>query len=399
MRWRFIDENSEVEMAYRLKNIEKIDSFWRTFEGNVDTITRSSKSCADWVTRELPKVSEELMWEMSPAIDNVRRFVITPEQNYHLHPMVASMIERAPKIPGFRFMPYREAVEPESVIDVVTARSGTWIADVTVLATAGDENAIDVVFMSSHFNGNNNHDDIGYCFTLLEVLLGQVVVEEWIGQIETLLTKPGRMKQLKSFLSGSKDVHSIKGIGVFDLPKFVSNLREEIVERLPKQPIWQLDSELATDSGSVLEFRGPDTRRMTCSTFLPQVILGAIPPPVCFTSARFSRFGETFCYLKIDESLARTDEDLDRGELQEIFDSALREASVGCVTGGGWGPIYNFIDFALTDVNNAIPVLRQVSAKVSVPKSSWLRFLDTKLIHEWVGMFADTPQPDLSPDW
>jgi hypothetical protein len=133
---------------------------------------------------------------------------------------------------------------------------------------------------------------------------------------------------------------------------------------------------------------------------MPQVILGSMPPPRCFTSERFSRCGETFCYLKIDESATQIAEtSLDRGELEETFDAALRKASVGCVIGGGWGPVFNFIDFALADVEAAIPVLREVSAQVSLPRPTWLRFLDTKLEHEWVGMYADTPQPDMSPGW
>jgi hypothetical protein len=110
---------------------------------------------------------------------------------------------------------------------------------------------------------------------------------------------------------------------------------------------------------------------------------------------------EFFCYLKIaDIENIPTDDILEvREKIEGCFNAPLLQVGVGCVIGGGWGPHFPFVDLALTDVNAAIPLLRQISTELELSCSTWLRFLDSKYNNEWVGMYPDTPEPDLSPDW
>jgi hypothetical protein len=114
MRWRFADPNNEAEMAYRGATIKNIEQFWYSFERDLKILESDDIArCVEWVTAELPKVSPDLMWELSPEIAGERRFVITAENKYFMHPMVSTMLEHAPTIPGFQFMMYPDSPEPD----------------------------------------------------------------------------------------------------------------------------------------------------------------------------------------------------------------------------------------------------------------------------------------------
>ena len=402
MRWKFADDNNPSESAYRQLMLDKFDSFWRSFEKDLAVIRSSDlDQTAKRVSSGLGKVSTDLFWELSPEINGERRFVITPENNYFLHPLVETMLERAPSIPGFRFMAYREPIEPGNVAELMTAKLGTWISDIRIAASASERNAIDLVFTSDSFSGQDNQRDLNYCFALCEVILGQRMAEEWIGKRFTRSTKPGLLKRMRSLLGKGTEQADVETVSMSEFREDILHLRDSITAKLPDKPVWVHEPQLAESSGgAILEFKNSTSCRATASTVMPQVILGASSPPLCFTPQRFSRFSETFCYLKSDESSSViTEESLDRGELEDAFDKGLRASSVGCVTGGGWGPVFNFIDFAISDLNAAIPVLRHISSQVDLPKRTWLRFLDPKLNQEWIGMYEETPEPDTSPGW
>lgn len=399
MRWRFADDATESERKFREQATEKFDTFWNTFERNLSIIRSDDlDKCAEFLRSELAKIDARLMWELSPEIDDERRFVITPEANFFLHPMVEAMLKRAPNISGFRFMAYREPVESHNIEGLVVAKTGRWIPDLQIAAQRTDRNSIDLSFTSSEFRGKDKPEDLNYCFVLSEILFGQRFLEYWIGNIHA--RDRGLLYKLRSMM-GRKPTSDLQSLDVNQARNSIIQVQESITNSLRAQPICKAEPPLVDRTGGgVFTWKSETARRMTCSTMEPQIIVGLNPPPQCFSSERYSRCGETFCYLKFDGSaMTVTDDSPDRGQMEEAFDLALREAAVGCVTGGGWGPIFNFIDFALADVDKAVPVLRQTSKALGLPKQTWLRFLDSSLAQEWIGMYQDTPEPDMSPGW
>lgn len=404
MRWRFADPTNEAEMLYRRQANAQIDSFWSSFEQNLSLpdFWTEEKFIA-WVRPELSKISEHLMWEVSFEKSDVRRFVITPESEYCLHPMLETMLERAPQLDNFLFQVYREPTETEYVQDLVVARTQRWTPDVQVAVKATDCNSIDVTFSSAQFKGRNNDNDIAYCFVLSEVLFGQEILEEWIGQIETVSTKRSIFEPIQNLFGAQKTPSQSNQCfsELVEAYSLVAELKLKIVSTLPTVPIWKAEPMFAESTNvAVLKLDERKSERITVTTTKPNIMLGASSRPLCFTSNRFSRCGETFSYLKIDESGSEVnDEVLDRGELEEALDQGLRQASVGCVIGGGWGPVFNFIDLAIEDLDAAIPHLQRLARELELPKSSWLRFMDSKLRNEWVGMYSDSPEPGLSKAW
>lgn len=116
-----------------------------------------------------------------------------------------------------------------------------------------------------------------------------------------------------------------------------------------------------------------------------------------FRSENHSRFGEKFCYVETDFFTDGTVPDEDdyssRDRLKEKLDKVLREKHLGCTVGYGIGTHGFYIDLALTDVYKAIPVLRKIAKENNLTAESWLRFYDTHLEKEWVGLHPDSKSP------
>src|SRR5262249_18052101 len=135
----------------------------------------------------------------------------------------------------------------------------------------------------------------------------------------------------------------------------VEALLGSIVEQLPDQPC--LDR-LAGAQWSMYTARPrrsadyPDQEDLlTGGTMLRPRWESAHRDPA-FYSARFSRCGEVFCYVKLDGSGGLEQNLTARADLEETLNAALVPSRLGCVVGGGTGLRYCYIDLALTDVDN-----------------------------------------------
>lgn len=135
------------------------------------------------------------------------------------------------------------------------------------------------------------------------------------------------------------------------------------------------------------------------------LFVGRSPNPTMWTAAhsrglffseRFSRCGETFCYVKLDGSEG-LDELMfdDKAEIEDALDEVLKPTELGCQIGGGTGRRYSYIDLALVDVERGIDVVRQRLQEGNVPKRSWIQFFDADLESEWIGIYDDSPPPPM----
>jgi len=107
---------------------------------------------------------------------------------------------------------------------------------------------------------------------------------------------------------------------------------------------------------------------------------------------------ETFCYLKIDAADVPSGEIVNyRMRFEDALNPHLLEAGVGGCIGGGSGVRYAYIDLALTDVKHAAPIIRKTLSEQGAPIRSWLLFHDDDLAAEWIGIYADTPEPPIAP--
>jgi hypothetical protein len=130
-------------------------------------------------------------------------------------------------------------------------------------------------------------------------------------------------------------------------------------------------------------------------TILPELRDAGFSPGFC--SCRFSRQGETFCYLKFDATDVELDERYKRKKIiQEAMDAQLREDGVGAVVGSATGRKYIYFDLAVTDVVKTLELARRrLLALELLPVRSWLLFYDAEFDGEYIGLRSATPPPPL----
>jgi hypothetical protein len=392
-RWRYYDRSSATESAHHAKVLAKIDQWWTVFQGKTqaleDLFGRTAKwDLPEWMTGHLQSIHPQLMWEFGPALrGSGHRLVITPESARHLRPLAAEILERAPPVPGWEFYPYRPAESLEEAKATVEARTGGDISDVVFEPKIGDHHLVDLTFFSpradSEGDDQANHD----AFVATESLLGEERLDKWIG---VLGVAPLPRRQRKSRLQP-----------LVKLRETVDALVHRLCDQLPREPIFRwvgnaewsgfrLEPEQKTDY--------PHQIDMFVGKSVDENLWLAAHSNVAFYGERFSKCGETFCYVKLDGSEGLGESKFaDKSEIEDALDEVLKPGELGCHIGGGTGLRYSYIDLAVTDVNRGIAAVQARLRQGNVPRRSWILFFDDELAGEWVGIYDDTPPP-LLPD-
>jgi hypothetical protein len=134
----------------------------------------------------LQAIHPGLMWEYGNALRGPgHRLVITPESQRFLRPMVRTILERAPKLEAWEFYPYRPAETAEQTIETVKARVGVEITGAVIDAAVVPGRKVDLAFA---FPGHRFKDETAMqaAFVATETLMGEQVLDTWIGRIELL---------------------------------------------------------------------------------------------------------------------------------------------------------------------------------------------------------------------
>jgi hypothetical protein len=403
VRWRFIDPKNEAENADRRRIVQKIDAWWRAFQNKSKDISAlfSRKSEWDlpaWMNEHLNAIHPQIMWEYGPAVKGQgHRLVMTPESAHHLRPLVNAILERAPRIADWEFYPHRLAESVEDAIASVSARTGVDLSSFKVQAAKGAYNRVDLTFTSEVFHSAEDQNARNAAFVATESLLGEAILDEWIGAIEYALPP-------KASLVGNWFGKKPKDAGgnfhrLETLPEMVRALVGSTLEQLPPEPhyLWAENAQWSVGQGEPDEQedyagRGDLLTFTTLNMDLLRTALGA----ALFSSRRFSRCGETFCYLKIDGLKGLPDKGFnDRDEIEEALNETLIAQKLGCHIGGAMGLRYVYIDLALTDLDRGIAAIKERLRAGNVPNRTWIQFFDTDLAAEWVGIYDNTPPPPM----
>ena len=389
MRWLFADPDNPDEMAYRQRTLAAIDAWWRAFQSKATDLdalfsNRSNWDLPQWMIDHLGAIHPRIMWEYGPAKrQEGHRLVITPESERWLRPVVRTLLERAPKIGAWEFYAYRLPEEVEHSIHVVEARVGVNITGAQLAASIARGRKIDLwySFPDADFDEQTASNA---AFVATESLMGEYVLDTWIGRIE--LWEPGATAARLLPLERAQAT--------------VGALIESIQDQLPQAGSVDISME---EGWSNVEFRRPeeatdypDRDDLIVASTHNVDLFQAQHGGGLFTSACHSRFGELFCYLKLDGRAVPRGQFVDfRAGFEDALNPALTQAGVGGCIGGGSGLRYAYIDMALTDVNRAIPIIRQIMTEQRAPLRSWLLFFDDELSREWVGIYPHGPPPPM----
>jgi hypothetical protein len=376
-------------MRERERVLARIDAWWQAFVENLPNLEEyfggnSTWNISQFMGKTLQAIDSHLMWEYGPGVEgNRRRLVITPESSRHLRPLVETVLERAPKVEGWTFHPYRLHDSLDQVFQMVTARGGQDFSGATVQAQRGEHNLIDLTFQAPHFTPEDKRANLRDARVAAEALLGEEILDRWVGAIRT--QPPGE----GSFLPLER------------LPDTVQALIGSILDQLLPRTCQPFSEEARAENYEKDEPQRkkdyPGFRdKYRASTLLPEVWMAAHTTST-FSSLRFSRAGERFCFAKIDMQDQDGDARLElRTRLENQLSAALREGDLGDVWGGGTGVRYTYIDLALLDVARGAEVVRRVLREANVAKRSWLQFYDCDWEWEWIGVWDDTPKPPLT---
>lgn len=391
MRWLFFDPTHAEEAAEHQRTIEKIDAWWQEFQKNtkrIDQLFRQQASwdLAGWMNEHLESIAEGLMWEFGPAVNSDgHRLVITPEAKNHLRPLAADVVARAPKIGGWEFYCWRLPDGAEMISEMVNARVGCSLDDVTVAITAGDENRIDLQFRWPDVPEDES-EAMHAVVVAAETLLGEERLEKWVGLIEPLSDEQADESKL-TFLPFDRAFETFEA------------LRSSLVEQLPDVP-WSTGTDdeqwamMQREATAADDYAGRDDL-MTCVTCNPNVVSASFGPRY-FASERFGKNGEVFAYVKVDGSEPGEMTYGDREEMEAAVQVALEQENIGGLLGGGHGMRYSYVEFATLNMPRAIELISEALQKGKVPKRSWILFHDSSHLAEWVGIYPDTPEPPMA---
>lgn len=387
MRFRFPGEADDLEAGARALVLERMRAWWRAFAASADAIDRHFTAGApfqvpEFMDQHLGAVDERLMWEYGPAVGAGRhRLVITPEDELALRPMVEVLLGLAPRLPAWEFHGARLPEPPELVEGMVEARAGTSVEGWRACVQANADLGIDLTFWSPRISGPDDDPAWRAAAVAAEVALGEALFHRRVDGI-AVADRP---------VAGTSEVP-------------LAALREQVLARvaaldgaLPGAPLHAAEGAgtgvlLKLEPTQAADYPGQADLFVAKTTQLP--MWRRAHGGRTFDSSRFSRQGETFCFLKVDGSVELDPAGFqDKAAIEDALDLALQPAGLGCTIGGGTGLRYSYVDLALVDVPRAIPVIQAALRAGRLPRRTWLQFFDSTLGGEWVGLWPDSPRP------
>lgn len=403
MRWEYPDPADVNEARERQPIIESMERWWEAFARHADEVDRhfSDKTSADFdvvgfTDEHLKAISPGLNWEYGEAQRKEgHRLVITTGGTHELEPMLRELLRRAPKLKRWEFYPYLLPEKPEVALAVAGQIVGKSFGEPKVAVSMGEARRIDLRFQLPVERGGEGHQ---YAIRVAEHLLGEEILDKWIDTVD-VVAPPSALGKLmgRGREVGLVDIKRLKPT----VDAMIAAGREQLSDGplVRRAPLGEAD-----DKREWYTLQLEPEEREDYPTFTDLFVAvtperelwAAAHSDPGFRSERFSRCGETFCYLKID-GRDGPGAFADRGEMTEAVNAALRPGEVGCDFGGGTGRVYTYIDLAMTDVREGAKRIREVLRRGKVHRRSWLLFFDGDLAEEWVGIYDDTPAPP-APD-
>ncbi|MBX3475016.1 MAG: hypothetical protein KF754_11585 [Planctomycetes bacterium] len=383
MRWLYADSNDHEENAARRAVLSRIEKWWSAFAAQADTIHAYLHGAAEFdlpefMTAELEAVETRLGWEFGTAGGGLARLVISVDGHLSLRPMVDAMIARAPHLEGWEFLNAHPADSIESARSAVEAETSQALGRASVRASVRSMNRVDLQFWLPDAG-----DSVARTQAVIaaERLLGEDALARWVGAIETV----------ESQSQGGE------WLPLNELQRAVFTEVAGVNARLPDRPLVSMVKDLRWSLWRLSPPEQPDYPReqdliMGSSALDEMSACAQLGAP--FDSRRYSKVGETFCFLKFDGEGRKVAPRMEeRKKVETAVGYALMEQQIGCVVGAGTGKRYCYLDVALTDVPAAIDRIREQMRAAGVSPRSWLLFHDAHLADEWVGIYDDTPPP------
>jgi hypothetical protein len=390
MRWLFYDPKDSAEARYHEETLDSISCWWTAFqERRVDLAARLAGErhwdIPTWVRRNLKPIDRNLKWEIAPGDERPNRFTITPESRRDLRPLVEEILLRAPIEPDWEFSTSRPAASVETALGMVEQRVKLDMSRARVLATVGEFRGVRLTFDLGLTEPCSRETKLTPAFLAAEYLVGEDLLDRWVERLAIqervdsthALPLEAVHERVVSMVEALKEQRPRESFAERE------EARGEVVLRMPESHARRLEERARGEEdfprrSDILVAKTPDPSLWKCAHNGRR-----------FYSERYSRHGETFCYLKIEAGEGVPD----LTTLTGILDAAIRGAGLGCVIGSGEGQRYVYVDMALTELRKGVQRIRDELRDAELPRRSWIQFFDSTLRGEWVGVHDDTPPP------
>jgi len=376
------------------ETLEAIRAFWTDFtaaEQKILTFFEDEKSfdLLAFMSERLERIAPDIAFEFSRA-DQGLNVSFSSEQRDEIAVQTFAVVHLAPKLNNFRVYYLRSADRPEILKDLIEGRLQTPFQVKGWKIKESKGNLIDVEYF---IEGKllTRSQRFSQAVVALEILMGEAFVKARIGQIAEK-----NARGVLSRLIGRRDVP-------LDHQEVVAKLKatkERLLSTLPDKPhtnrYWNGSSRVLAIREAEEAEEYPFLDDLCIINIGREDVLQGLLMPGRFKSDRFSRFEESFCFIKMVAPEIREDSKL-RGELEDKLSSALNADSAGGVFGSGTGFVYSYIFLAISDFEAAEKALKSVIGTESKIQHAWLMFLDFEL-HSWSApLTAGSPPPPLQP--
>jgi hypothetical protein len=390
MRFLFAD-HSAAERSARERVLAESDALWSFVRERAAELAIMSR-------RELEARLRERLSAIDPRIgvdlldgDDRRAIVLSPGGARPLRPVIEAIAGRAPALPRLRVLTALPPGSIEYALQRVRDELGVDLTEARVRAGFARGHLLDIAVFAPDFASNNDERALEAAELVVQLLIGERLYDDWIGELRV-----GPLPRRSPLRVVDNEPVAERTFPLAELRDAVGAAVEGLLAGLPSGPLWrrasgadwtmfELEPELAYD------YAAQDD--LAIATTLAPEMLKCFLRGQPFSSQRFSRSGERFCYLKLDgdgvDSEARL---LSRRALEDALE-ALAQERRGVVIGNGLGVRYAYVDLALADLDGSIQRVLAIARAAGVPRRSWLLFCDTDLAAEWVGVWDDGPPP------
>lgn len=399
MRWTFADPNNSDEVAFRTHVLQKTEAWWGAFRVRQQSICELLEqkvewNLAEWMHQHLNAILPPLCWEFGPAVNTEgHRLVITSESHLWARQIVKRILKDAPELPGWEFYGHRLPETGANAELVLEGRTGTSLNDLQVALNIGRGRKIDLVWVVPGCTGPHDNEAFDTAIVATETLLGERMLDQWVGVIE-IAPPPER-----SLLGLGKEsaVDPKRLLPPSRLKPTADALVSTIRDNLPPTPLANVRDELGF-SNIELEPEPADAYPGRADLLFASTgyfeMWEAAHVGSSFSSSCHSRHREIFAYLKIEAPEGPNEKSVvNRAAIEDPLHQALMQVGAGCTIGGGTGIGNAYIDLAITDVKQAVVIIRQLLRRQEVTQNCWLLFFDDEWEREWVGIYDTTPPP------
>ncbi len=286
--------------------------------------------------------------------------------------------------PGVEVVTERGPLDFESACERVAERTGFDVSEARVRAGVTRGHLFEIVLYLHEASAEQGAAAELAAELAVESCLGERSVETWVQSIDVAALP--RKSRLKVVQSGPPSAESFP---LAELKPTIDRAVQGVLDSLPDEPLcrqapksnWvMLETEPLDDSTEA------QADLIMASTCLPEMLKCYLQQSP-FTSARFSRHGEHFVYVKYPAQGDPAERVRARQGLEDALDVELRSRGLGCVVGNGLGRNHCYIDFALTSLNESLPWLCEAAQRAGFPRRATLLFCDSELQDEWIELW------------